>query len=55
MGATQATRTDHTSADAATERDRGMGDDAQDGMGPVQTAGAVVIAPLREEGFEWIP
>ena len=55
MGATQATRTDDTSADAATERDRGMGYDAQDGMGPVQTAGAVVIAPLREEGFEWIP
>jgi len=28
-----------------------MGDDAQDWLGQVQTAGAVVIVQLREEGF----
>ena len=52
MGAPQATRADDAQTDAAAQRDRGMGDDGQDGMGPMQTACAVIIVQLREEGFE---
>ena len=46
MGAPQATRADDAQTDAAAQRHRSLGDDAQDGMGPVQSAGAVVIAQL---------
>ena len=42
MGAPQATRADDAQTDAAAQRDRGMGDDDQNGMGPVQTSCAVV-------------
>ena len=41
MGAPQATRADDAQTDAAAQRDRGMGDDDQTGMGPVQTSCAV--------------
>ena len=41
MGAPQATRADDAQTDAAAQRDRGMGDDAQNRLGQVQAAGAV--------------
>lgn len=49
MGATQATGTDAPQADAAAQRHRGMGDDAQDGLGAIQPTLAVktALAPLE--------
>ena len=41
MGAPQATRADDAQTDAAAQRDRGMGDDAQDGLAAMQPACAV--------------
>ena len=48
MGAPQATRADDAQTDAAAQRDRGMGDDAQNRLGQVQTACAVVIPQSME-------
>jgi hypothetical protein len=54
MGAPQATRADDAQTDAAAQRDRGMGDDDQNRMGPVQTSCAVVIRQLREAELRYI-
>ena len=46
MGAIQATSAANPSADAQAQRDRSLGDDAQDGLAALQPACAVKLALL---------